>query len=295
MSFRFRRTLKIAPGLRLNLGKTGVSLSAGVRGARVTFGSKRGTTATVGLPGSGLHYTTTLSSSRHASVDAEYLTKKELRVLTYNLAQAEIESEKENFGEFLCLVQKTPQLLPKEKWEEELLQRPFTLALYGESKAFLEEFKSKAKVKNWDALIESWKTKVLIFPLVLLIVYQMFFENPTNHYLPYAVLGFYFLQASTVAWWVYIWWIDRKQALASAVVEYETITRQHKELQEKHPSVEAQRIEHLRKLIAADEEVLVEVLEESFVTCRKKLLIWHTLLIYPLVLTSQIIILFYSI
>ena len=30
--FRFRRTIKIAPGVRLNIGKTGVSTSVGVRG-----------------------------------------------------------------------------------------------------------------------------------------------------------------------------------------------------------------------------------------------------------------------
>ncbi len=56
--FRFRRTIKIAPGVRLNIGKTGVSTSVGVRGANVTFG-KRGATSTVGIPGSGLSYSST--------------------------------------------------------------------------------------------------------------------------------------------------------------------------------------------------------------------------------------------
>ncbi|MGI8848484.1 MAG: DUF4236 domain-containing protein [Candidatus Dormibacteria bacterium] len=52
---RFRRRLKVAPGVTLNLGKRGVSASAGVRGAHVTAG--RGTRATVGIPGTGLSYT----------------------------------------------------------------------------------------------------------------------------------------------------------------------------------------------------------------------------------------------
>jgi hypothetical protein len=56
MGFRFRRSLKILPGVRLNFGKRGVSTSIGVRGAHVTFG-KTGTRTTVGLPGSGLSYT----------------------------------------------------------------------------------------------------------------------------------------------------------------------------------------------------------------------------------------------
>jgi hypothetical protein len=56
MSFRFRRSIKILPGIRLNFGKRGISTSIGVRGAHVTFG-KTGTRTTVGLPGSGLSYT----------------------------------------------------------------------------------------------------------------------------------------------------------------------------------------------------------------------------------------------
>jgi hypothetical protein len=56
MGFRFRRSVKILPGIRLNFGKRGVSTSIGVRGAHVTFG-RTGTRTTVGLPGSGLSYT----------------------------------------------------------------------------------------------------------------------------------------------------------------------------------------------------------------------------------------------
>jgi hypothetical protein len=56
MGFRFRRSIKILPGIRLNIGKRGVSTSVGVRGAHVTLG-KSGTRTTVGIPGSGLSYT----------------------------------------------------------------------------------------------------------------------------------------------------------------------------------------------------------------------------------------------
>ena len=56
MSFRFRRSVSIAPGVRINFGKTGASVSAGIRGARVTFG-RGGGRATVGIPGTGVSYT----------------------------------------------------------------------------------------------------------------------------------------------------------------------------------------------------------------------------------------------
>ena len=57
--FRFRRSVRILPGIRINLGKRSASVSVGVRGAHVTFGGPRGTRATVGLPGTGLSYTST--------------------------------------------------------------------------------------------------------------------------------------------------------------------------------------------------------------------------------------------
>jgi hypothetical protein len=53
---RFRRTFRIAPGLRLNLSKSGVSASVGRRGLWFTVGP-RGTRETVGIPGTGLSYT----------------------------------------------------------------------------------------------------------------------------------------------------------------------------------------------------------------------------------------------
>ena len=55
MALRFRRSIKLAPGLRLNVGKKGASISAGVRGARITMGT-RGVHGSVGAPGTGLSY-----------------------------------------------------------------------------------------------------------------------------------------------------------------------------------------------------------------------------------------------
>lgn len=63
MGFRFRRRIKLLPGVHLNVGKTGVSTSIGRRGASVTLG-KRGTSANVGLPGTGLSYTTKLGGAK---------------------------------------------------------------------------------------------------------------------------------------------------------------------------------------------------------------------------------------
>ncbi|MBI5709822.1 MAG: DUF4236 domain-containing protein [Candidatus Eisenbacteria bacterium] len=66
MAFRFRRTVRIAPGLRLNFGKTGVSLSAGVRGASLTLG-RRGTFSNVGIPGTGMSWRRRLDTGSDVS------------------------------------------------------------------------------------------------------------------------------------------------------------------------------------------------------------------------------------
>ena len=55
MSFRFQKRVKIAPGLRLNLSKSGVGIGAGVRGASVSVG-KRGVNSSIGVPGTGIAY-----------------------------------------------------------------------------------------------------------------------------------------------------------------------------------------------------------------------------------------------
>jgi uncharacterized protein YgiM (DUF1202 family) len=60
MGFRFRKSIKLMPRVRLNLSKSGVSTSVGVPGSTVNFGPN-GTRHTVGLPGSGLSFSTTSS------------------------------------------------------------------------------------------------------------------------------------------------------------------------------------------------------------------------------------------
>lgn len=43
MGFRFRKSVKIAPGVKVNFGKRGTSLTVGNKYARTTFGNGRQT------------------------------------------------------------------------------------------------------------------------------------------------------------------------------------------------------------------------------------------------------------
>lgn len=69
MGFRFRRSVKIAPGVRLNIGKKSVGISVGTRGARVSANSQGRMTASAGIPGAGVSYveTKTLGKDRKRS------------------------------------------------------------------------------------------------------------------------------------------------------------------------------------------------------------------------------------
>ncbi len=55
MGFRFHKSIKLIPGIKLNMSKSGPSLSVGGKGMTFNLGSK-GTKTTVGLPGTGASY-----------------------------------------------------------------------------------------------------------------------------------------------------------------------------------------------------------------------------------------------
>jgi hypothetical protein len=65
---RFTKRFKIAPGVTVNLGKSGTSLSMGPRGAKTTIGHGR-LRRSIGLPGTGLSYSTTTKLSAPPSAD----------------------------------------------------------------------------------------------------------------------------------------------------------------------------------------------------------------------------------
>jgi hypothetical protein len=60
---RFQKRLRILPGLRINLSKSGASATLGPRGAGVNIG-KDGITTNAGIPGTGLSYRQRLGGGR---------------------------------------------------------------------------------------------------------------------------------------------------------------------------------------------------------------------------------------
>lgn len=64
MGLRFRKSITIAPGVRINYGLHSSSISFGGKGFRTTYSSTGRVTRSVGIPGTGLSYVTSSGGSR---------------------------------------------------------------------------------------------------------------------------------------------------------------------------------------------------------------------------------------
>jgi hypothetical protein len=112
MSLRFRRSVSVA-GVRLNVGKRGItSISTGVRGFRVTTG-KNGTRVTAGIPGTGLSYTQRIGqpTPRHVpvpeplpSADVQVIQTADVSELAELSSQALLDRINKRAGQFPLFV-----------------------------------------------------------------------------------------------------------------------------------------------------------------------------------------------
>lgn len=63
MGFKFRKSIKLAPGVKLNLGKKSVGVSVGGKVAGVSYNTRTGAHARVSAPGTGMSYTTKIGGA----------------------------------------------------------------------------------------------------------------------------------------------------------------------------------------------------------------------------------------
>nr|DAL70037.1 MAG TPA: Protein of unknown function (DUF4236) [Caudoviricetes sp.] len=63
MGMRFRKSIKLIGGTKLNLSKSGIGISTGVKGFRISKNTSGRSRVTASLPGTGLSYTKEYGSS----------------------------------------------------------------------------------------------------------------------------------------------------------------------------------------------------------------------------------------
>ena len=73
MGLRYRKSIKIAPGIKLNLNKSSASISVGPKGFKTTYSTTGRKTTTVGIPGTGISYSQSSSSNSKATT-AQHVT-----------------------------------------------------------------------------------------------------------------------------------------------------------------------------------------------------------------------------
>lgn len=84
MGLRFRKSVRICKGIRLNFNKNSTSITFGGKGIHYTVNSKGRRTGTVGLPGTGLSYSVSSSSKKAQSSD-----NRQSKVVNNNYAPPE--------------------------------------------------------------------------------------------------------------------------------------------------------------------------------------------------------------
>lgn len=88
MGLRFRKSISIIPGVKLNFGKTGMSVSTGVPGFRKTFHTSGRVTTSVGIPGTGLYYVDTKNTrTQNRRTQTRQETQTYQSVPNYNTEQ----------------------------------------------------------------------------------------------------------------------------------------------------------------------------------------------------------------
>ena len=76
MGFRFRKSFKIAPGVKVNFGKKGVGTSLGGKGFRVSINSSGRRTTTVGIPGTGISYSSSKGGKKRRKTSSRKTSTK---------------------------------------------------------------------------------------------------------------------------------------------------------------------------------------------------------------------------
>jgi len=99
MGFRFRKSVSILPGVKLNLSKGGVSLTLGGKGVSLNVG-KNGARGTVGVPGTGMSYSTKLDGNLLDNLTGSG-KKKTTKRKTARRSTAKSSSEAQSSGSIL--------------------------------------------------------------------------------------------------------------------------------------------------------------------------------------------------
>lgn len=128
MGLNFRKRIKLGKLVNLNIGKSGVGVSIGIPGARLSINSKGKSTATVGLPGTGIYYTKSLNNkAKRKAAKTVNLTDVNQSLINYQealFALSHIHNQANDFIDFDSspIQYQTSEMGPRQKQAIEQLE-----------------------------------------------------------------------------------------------------------------------------------------------------------------------------
>ena len=90
MGWRYRKSVTLFPGVRVNFGMKSASLSLGGKGFRTTYSTTGRVTKSFGIPGTGLSYVTTSNRKKNTSSPSRGRTNTRTDVTLPNYAEPEV-------------------------------------------------------------------------------------------------------------------------------------------------------------------------------------------------------------
>ena len=100
MGLRVRKSFKVAPGVRINVGRKSAGVSVGCKGLRYSVNSRTGARATASIPGTGISYTTSTRSysssaySRNSELKRLQKQQEKMEELERNKLEVELYENK---------------------------------------------------------------------------------------------------------------------------------------------------------------------------------------------------------
>lgn len=123
MGWRFRRSVRICPGVRLNFSKSGVSTTVGGRGFSVTSGS-RGTYVNTGIPGTGLSHREKISGGTRAGKSSQNTISKENIAAYERELERRVDAINDYMGEYNNVALLTPEVDDLLEYEPQPFKTP---------------------------------------------------------------------------------------------------------------------------------------------------------------------------
>jgi hypothetical protein len=283
MGFRFRRSVKLMPGVRLNVGTGRSSLSLGGLGATVNL-SSRGARTTLGLPGTGLSWTssTRSSSGRNRSTGGgrgptqrqlEAQARRENQFRLQAAAEVQVAAAQSERQDLLDCWRDMPPVPGADDYAHACVERPFEGQALPVPVEAEERHRTVSAIeasvrtqRRWKG-IGRWVFAVLMFPCVFGGVGGSLQNAIGNWSILFALLAYGgFVALCTVPWKrgtraliakrVETEWPERWNELQSSYQAYQ-------EESTAWPERERERVEWTRRLVSGEQEVLEETVSSS--------------------------------